>query len=119
MDVWIESIIIPIETLNSSAKIVLAVIALLYEDSSKISDISPDDLYIKYRNVAATQSRIIGCASYSEFQDSLGQLEVSGLIQYTTRKGVKILGLCASVKDVIEMLKKSPLLESIIEYGIA
>lgn len=108
-----------IETLNSLAKIVLVVFSLLNADTRKIKDISVADLYGKYRNVAARHSRTIGCASYSEFQDSLGQLEVSGLIQYTTRKGVKILGLCASVEDVMETLKKSPLLESIIEYGIA
>jgi cell division control protein 6 len=41
-----------IETLNSLAKIVLAVIALLYEDSSKISDMPAADLYMKYRNVS-------------------------------------------------------------------
>lgn len=104
--------------MNSLSKLVLAVIALLHLDPHKIKESSIVDLYEKYRNVVAKHSKTINFASNSEFQDAIGQLEVSGLIQYTSRKGKKLLSLCASAVEILDLLKGSPLLASIIEYGI-
>ena len=66
----------------------------------------------------ARQRKAIGCASTSEVQDAIGQLEVCGLVQFVTRKGVKVLVLTDSTDDVFAALKGTPLIDAIIEDGL-
>lgn len=107
-----------IQVLNSLPKLVLTLFALLYGPPFKVRLISLGEFYDKYRDFAKKRSKTLGCASSSEFQDAVGQLEASGLVQTVTKKGKKLLALSCAAEDVLEFVKGTPLIDSIIADGL-
>lgn len=121
-----------ISTLNMQPRLLLTLLALMikpkvpiYQSSESTApppsssakkpqrDYELSDLFGQYRKLPFKKMGI-DSLSYSEVQDMVGQLEVCGLVQYTTKKGKSILGLCAGVEEVLKTVKGSPVIDKVV-----